>query len=523
MSRENLAIQESMPESPVSPPAKGGEIVRFPMEKVRITKVAEGGYKSSSRNERLKDRSYPSRLDDVLHAYILTLDHELLTPEEEINLAQKISRRHLADNLLTDIKNNEFGQSREFTIGRNGVAPVTKSLALRMLDEAGLADKVSLSYEDAEEGERLSEEQKDGRRAVIGYSWNKKVGMHVANFQTRQKLSGYVKVADDAKQKFIESNRRFVLHIAKRFHDQNMELTDLMQEGIFGLIRGVEKFDWREGNRFSSYSGRCISDSIRKAVDKNYRDNGMVWGASNKITRMRSVETMLSQDLGRTPTVQEVAFHMGTREEDVLGLRFVAEIGTPRSLDERIRRENEKTKLGDVIADPRMDTQRSAIENIAQQDSQATEKPEIANEKIRAALESEEITDSESNLIYSHFFEAVDISAIAERQGVSENAVDCKLRRILGNMRIVLEGGKVRNANPYPPTTSITPDELQQVLPQLDLTSRELEVIGVRFGLTDDSGIKSLKKTGKVVGLSGPRVSQIEHKMLAQIEALQPA
>ena len=207
-------------------------------------------------------------------------------------------------------------------IGKVPLLTAAEEIDLAMKIEAGVAAGEQLEKADAGE---IELERRDLRR-----------------------LTRIEEVGFDAKQQLIEANLRLVVSIAKRYVGRDMLFLDLIQEGNLGLIRAVEKFDYRKGFKFSTYATWWIRQAITRAIADQARTIRIPVHMVETINKLVRIQRQLLQELGREPTPKEIGDVMGLPEERVREIQKISQ--KPVSLETPIG-EEEDSQLGDFIED----------------------------------------------------------------------------------------------------------------------------------------------------------------------------
>ena len=324
------------------------------------------------KNNNFDEVAYNKRLREVIRAY---------KPKKEISYTE-----------LTNQLVKPFGldaDQMDKLIGR------IEDAGISVVDEDGNPSEASLMAADKEAKEAKEDAEKEEEETASTVKINDPVRMYLKEIGRVNLLTADEEVQlalrieegdEEAKQRLAEANLRLVVSIAKRYVGRGMSFLDLIQEGNMGLMKAVEKFDYRKGFKFSTYATWWIRQAITRAIADQARTIRIPVHMVETINKLIRIQRQMLQDLGREPTPEEIGAEMDMPTEKVREILKIAQ--EPVSLETPIGEEDD-SHLGDFIEDQ---DATSPAEHAAY---------ELLKEQLESVLDT--LTDREENVLRLRF------------------------------------------------------------------------------------------------------------------------
>jgi RNA polymerase primary sigma factor len=332
-----------------------------------------------------------------------TADNGVVNGTTADNAATEIQEPGLVEPLLEDLDALEAAGSPDEGSSRNGIAahkarprvvPMPTSLASGNGD-GQTTDPVRAYLKEIGRVSLLSPELEvlcarkieAGQEAAADLAARRAEGtLDKLSFAERRAAEREIRDGSEAKDLLIEANLRLVVSIAKRYRNRGMAFLDLIQEGNLGLMRAVEKFDYRRGFKFSTYATWWIRQAITRAVADQARTIRIPVHMVETINKIVRTQRQLSQELGREPTVEEVSARTQFPVERVRELQRISQ--DTISLEQPIS-EEEDFSLSDLIEDHTAEVPVDAATRM------------LLNEAVKRALS--ELTEREQEVVRLRF------------------------------------------------------------------------------------------------------------------------
>jgi RNA polymerase primary sigma factor len=257
----------------------------------------------------------------------------------------------------------------------------------------------------------------------------------------REELMQIIDMGRAARERMIRSNTRLVVSVAKRYVGRGLPLTDLIQEGNIGLMRAIRNYDYHRGFKFSTYATWWIRQAVSRALADQGRTIRLPAYISDQITRIRRVQLQLQQQLGRTPSYEELGEALGmpaARVEQIFG-----SMAQPASLEAPIGEEND-AELGDVLQDVNTPSPEDAVLD------------SMDNEDVRRRLNI--LPEREKELIELRFGlgeeEAMTLAEVGNRLGITRERARQLEAQALERLRDPVAASRRKRRGPAPKGTN---------------------------------------------------------------------
>ena len=313
--------------------------------------------KIQSLKSKLKRYTHKSKKHQEIWADILKLEDKASEHMLVIGVSQKELQKHVnkIKSMVFRIKEikrhflrlkEKYGYDVKAIKGYNRYIEKNESLDIVEKDMGCSIEEVKNIIKDIRNNERKLRrmEQEAGSPTLIILSWG-------------EKISRGQREIEMAKKELINANLRLVVSIAKRFANRGMHFYDLIQEGNIGLMRAVEKFEYKKGYKFSTYATWWIRQAITRAISEQARTIRIPSHMIEQINKVNREIRIFLQETGREPTDDEIAERLGWPNQKVKQVKNVAK--DPVSLETPVG-EDEDSELGDFIEDKKVESPMAA-------------------------------------------------------------------------------------------------------------------------------------------------------------------
>jgi RNA polymerase primary sigma factor len=333
-------------------------MARIPVKKPLVAKVKPVAARRRGSKEKSTEKPAAPLSAEALirkaeeQGFLNSSDILSVYPEAEDNLTQ-------LDDLFTYLQNRDIDvieDESEETTDKKKAEPELDAedeheveLAAD-LSEIAASDATSLYLREMAHEPLLTAEQEVelARAFTVGRAAVKRMTKNGMERSERDKIQREIEAGKKARDHLVKANTRLVVSIAKRYMGQGVPFLDLIQEGNLGLLKAVEKFDYKRGYKFSTYATWWIRQAITRAIADQGRTIRVPVHVGDRIREMYKVSRSLEQDLGREPTSEEIADEMSLPPKKVSWLLRVSRRTV--SLEKPVG-EEEDSELGNFIED----------------------------------------------------------------------------------------------------------------------------------------------------------------------------